>query len=145
MHATSRVTCILVKRLGKELHRGPIHAGVRALDAVVNDVKEACKGISESERIAPRRAKEHTFDLTMALALMANPLWHDQMIELAKHYMPDVVSPAGPYVWVVVHTLLRQFATIHKLWRQKAFFSDPPVFYYCWAIEQFAAGWGDLR
>ena len=95
---------------------------VRALDAVVNDVKEACKGISESKRIAPRRAKEHTLDLTMALAFMANPLWHDEMIQAAKHCMPDGVSPAGPYVWVVVHTLLRQFATIHKLWRQKSSF-----------------------
>ena len=111
----------------------------------MNDVKEACKGIPESERRAPRRAREHTFDLTMALAFMANPLWHDQMIEVAKHYMPDVVSPAGPYIWVVVHTLLRQFATIHKLWRQKTFFSDREVFYYCQAVEQFASGWGDLR
>ena len=40
----------------------------------MNDVKEACKGIPESEHMAPRRAKEHTFDLTMALAFMANPL-----------------------------------------------------------------------
>ena len=60
VHATSWVLCILVKRLRKELDRRAIHAGGRALDAVVNDVKEACKGIPESERIAPRRAKEHT-------------------------------------------------------------------------------------
>ena len=145
MHATSWVLCILVKRTRKELHSRAIHAGVRALDAVVNDVKEACKGISESEGIAPRRAKEHIFDLTMALAFIANPLWHDQTIVVAKHYMRDVVSLAGPYVWVVVHTLLRQFATIHKLWRQKDFFSDPKVFYYCQTVEQFADGWGDLQ
>ena len=144
VHATSRVLCILVKRLRKELHSRGIHPGVRALDAIVNDVKEACKGIPESERIAPRRAKEHTFDLTMALAFMAKPVWHGEMINVVKHYMPDVVSPAGPYIWVVVHTLLRQFATIHQFWRQKSYFNEPEVLCYCKAVEQFATGWGDL-
>ena len=110
----------------------------------MNDVKEACKGIPESERIAPRRAKEHTFDLTMALAFMAKPVWHGEMINVVKHYMPDVVSPAGPYIWVVVHTLLRQFATIHHFWRQKSYFNEPEVLCYCKAVEQFATGWGDL-
>ena len=59
--------------------------------------------------------------------------------------MPDVVSLAGPHTWAVVHTLIRQFATIHKLWRQKTFFSDREVFYYCQAVERFASGWGNLR
>ena len=117
-----------------------MHAGMRALDAVVNDVKEPCKGIPHSERIAPRRAKERTFNLIIALAFMANLLLHDQMIEVVKYYMPDVVSPQGPYVWEGVHKLLPQFTAFHKLWRQKAFFGDPEIFYYCQSVKQFAAG-----
>ena len=127
MHAQSQVLPILMKRLREELHSRAIHAGERAVDAVVNDVTKTCKGIPQSERIAPRRAEEHTFDLTMALAFVANPVRHDQMIGMAKSYMPEVVSSAEPYVLVEVPTVLRQSATIHKLWHQKAFFSDHKV------------------
>ena len=52
---------------------------VRELDGEMQEIKEICKGIPEAERIAPKQAKEGSFDLTSANAFMANPQWADNI------------------------------------------------------------------
>ena len=127
VHATCRILCILVKWLRGEFHKRGIHVGVRELDGEMHEIKEVCKGIPEAERIAPRWTKEESFDLTRANAFMANPQWADTFVTIAKARMGNVETPTGPLVWVVLRTLLHQFAHIHRFWRQKEFFADSDV------------------
>ena len=122
-----------------------VNADTDALVSVLmHEIKEFCKGIPEAERIAPRRAKEGSFDLTSANAFMANPQWADNMVTIAKARMGNVETPAGPLVWVVLRTLLHQFAYIHRFWRQKEFFTDNDVAMYTNAVDRFREAWGDL-
>ena len=101
---------------------------MRELDGEMHEIKEVCKGIPEAERIAPRRAKEGGFDLTSANAFMTNPQWADNIVTIAKARMGNVETPTGPLVWVVLRTLLHQFAHIHRFWRQKEFgLSEAPL------------------
>ena len=144
VHATCRILCILVKRLRGEFHQRGIHVGVRELDGEMHEIKEFCKGIPEAERIAPRRANEGSFDLTSANAFMANPQWADNIVTIAKARMGNVETPAGPLVWVVLRTLLHQFAHIHRFWRQKEFFTNSDVAMYTNAVDRFREAWGDL-
>ena len=85
VHATCRILCILVKRLRGEFHQRGIHVGVRELDGEMHEIKEFCKGIPEAERIAPRRAKEGSFDLTSANAFMATPNGQTTLSPLPRH------------------------------------------------------------
>ena len=144
VHATCRILCILVKRLRGEFHQRGIHVGVRELDGEMHEIKELCKGIPEAERIAPRRAKEGSFDLTSANAFMANPQWADNIVTIAKARTGNVETPAGPLVWVVLRTLLHHFAHIHRFWRQKEFFIDSDVAMYTNAVDRFREAWEDL-
>ena len=98
LHATCRILCILVKRLRGEFHQRGIHVGVRELDGKMHEIKEVCKGIPEAERIAPRWAKEESFDLTSAHAFMAHPRWADNIVIVAKARMGNVETPTGPVV-----------------------------------------------
>ena len=137
VYATCRILCILVKRLRGKFHQRGIHVGVRELDGEMHEIKEVCKGILEAERIAPRRAKEESFDLTSANAFMANPHWADNIVTIAKARMGNVETPTGRLVWVALRTLLHQFAHIHSFWRQKAFFTDSDVAMYTNAVDRF--------
>ena len=67
----------------------------------MHEIKEFCKGIPEAQRIAPRRAKEGSFDLTSANAFMANPQWADNIVTIAKARMGNVETPAW-YGWSFV-------------------------------------------
>ena len=145
VHATCRILCILVKRLREEFHQRGIHGGVPELDGMMHEIKEVCKGMQEAERIAPRPAEEGRFDLTSANAFMANPKWADNIVTIAKARMGNVETPAGPLVWVVLCTLLHQFAHIHRLRRQKEFFTDSDVAMYTNAVDRFREVSGDLR
>ena len=144
MHATCRILCILLKRLTGEFHKRGIHVGVRELDGEMHEIKEVRKGIPGAERIAPRRTKEGSFDLTSANAFMANPQWADNIVTIAKARMGNVQTRTGPLVWVVLCTLLHQFAHIHRFWRQKDFFTDSDVAMYTNAVDRFREAWGDL-
>ena len=132
------------KKAKGEFHQERIHVGVLELDGEMHEIKEFCKGIPEADRIAPRRAKERSFDLTSANAFMANPQWADNIVTIAKTRMGNVETPAGPLVWGVLRTLLHQFAHIHRFWRQEEFFTDSDVAMYTNAVDRVREAWGDL-
>ena len=143
VHATCSILCILVKRLRVGLHRRGIDVGVRELDGVMHEIKEVCKGIPEAEKIAPRRADEGRFDLTNANVFMAKPQCANKIVTIAKARIGDVQTPTGPLLWVVLRTLLHQFAHMPKFWRRKGFFTNTDVAMYTHAIDRFREARGD--
>ena len=93
-------------------------AGLQALHQIFVDLKNEAQAIPPSERLAPRRTKEGTLDISTARLFWDASHFHQRCVLVLKEHFGGF-KVGGLYVHALINVLLSSFSAMHTLWRKK--------------------------
>ena len=94
---------------------------IKELPAFWQHVQAEAKPIPISERLQPNQMKKGKFGLTSRTILWRNrETQHKLVAILSNHFPLEVVAESGVCDHAAIKLLMRSFASLYSLWREKA-------------------------
>lgn len=139
VHCASRVVNVLAKRLLTEFDN-PRHAS--PLKDLYFSLSQDAQRLPIAQRLAPRKSKPGTLDLTASRLFIENLRAHAVVVHCATTTEKTFPLGRGKIgLGPAVQLLLSSLFTLHRLWRQKTSFSDQDISVYEASASKFGMIW----
>ena len=116
------------------------------LKDLIHSVSQDAQHLPITQRLAPRKSKPGTFDLTSSRLFVKNIRAHAIVVQCATSTGKTFPLRSGKIgLGPAVHLLLMSLHTMHRLWRQKTIWSDHDLTLYEKVVTQFGMIWHALK
>ena len=96
------------------------HGAVKELQELHQHVQAEAEAIPPAERLQQQQTKDGKFSLTSSALFWKNHQTpHELVVILCSHFECEVVGERGMRAHVLIKLLLRSFAGMYSLWREK--------------------------
>ena len=143
VHCTSRVVNILLKRL---LNQFVNPRDAAPLKDLLHSLSQDAQRLPIAQRLAPRKSKPGTLDLTASRLFVDNLEAHAIVVRCASTCTQTFTMGSGKIgLGPAIQLLLSCLFTLHRLWRQKTVFTPIDLDVYLNAVSKFGLIWHALQ